>query len=328
MLKQLMEDGLIPKGDIDTRSIKEVKADDVRKYTQCHFFAGIGLWTVALELAGWPLSRPVWTGSCPCQDYSAAGKGKGASGDRHLWPDWFNLISECRPPEIFGEQVASAITFGWSDAVQDDLEKEAYAFAPVVLSASSVGAFHERRRLWFVAQSFELGRREIRTRELTTSGERNSLMGDSQHDGWDRVTEPGSKRKNVSEPTEESNCTEQFKRASCADDVVNSLSDGRQAGRISNRENDRSFPNSDSELSYVADTARAIQQGNMGRARPEEREGFANFSFIDCPDGKQRPIEPGICLLADGYPHRVPILYAIGDGIVPQVAAEFIKATM
>ena len=51
---------------------------------------------LALRLAGWPDDRPVWTGSCPCQPFSAAGEGKAADDERHLWPDWFPLIAERR----------------------------------------------------------------------------------------------------------------------------------------------------------------------------------------------------------------------------------------
>jgi len=52
------------------------------------------------------------------------------------------------------------------------------------------------------------------------------------------------------------------------------------------------------------------------------------FEWIACPDGKSRPVEPTIRLLAHGVQHRAPILHAFGNAIVPQVAAEFIKATM
>src|SRR5665213_1024364 len=115
MLRQLIKDGLIAPGDVDERSIVDARPEDLKGYTQCHFFGGIGGWSVALRLAGWPDGRPVWTGSCPCQPYSSAGKGKGQSDERHLWPAWFNLIKSVKPPVLFGEQVASAIAYGWLD---------------------------------------------------------------------------------------------------------------------------------------------------------------------------------------------------------------------
>lgn len=119
----------------------------------CHFFAGVGGWPYALRLAGWPDERPVWTGSCPCQPYSSAGKGKGDQDDRNLWPDFFRLIRECRPECVIGEQVENAIGHGWLDGISADLEGEKYAVGSVVLGAHSAGAPHIRQRLYWVAKS-------------------------------------------------------------------------------------------------------------------------------------------------------------------------------
>lgn len=126
-LRNLIAAGHIAPGDVDSRSIEDVRPSELAGYTQCHFFAGIGVWSYALRRAGWADSRPVWTGSCPCQPFSAAGKGNGFSDERHLWPAWFHLISQCLPNVIFGEQVAAADGLGWLDLVQADLEAAGYA---------------------------------------------------------------------------------------------------------------------------------------------------------------------------------------------------------
>ena len=152
-LRNLIEEGLIADGIVDSRPIQEVTKDDLQGYTQAHFLAGIGGWSYALRLAGWPDERPVWTGSCPCQAFSVAGKKEGASDERHLWPDWFRLISQCSPPTVFGEQVAGAIRFGWLDAVATDFESKNYGFGSSVLSGFTVGSYHKRQRLWFVAET-------------------------------------------------------------------------------------------------------------------------------------------------------------------------------
>jgi len=158
-LRNLIDAKQIAPGDVDTRSIVDVRADDLKGYTQCHFFAGIGVWSHALRQSGWPDSRPVWTGSCPCQPFSAAGNQKGIADERHLWPVWFNLIRECRPPVIFGEQVEAAVNHGWLDLVYDDLEGENYAVGAAGIPAAGVGAPHIRHRLYFVAQSPAVRRR-------------------------------------------------------------------------------------------------------------------------------------------------------------------------
>ncbi|HDU8612199.1 TPA: DNA cytosine methyltransferase, partial [Morganella morganii] len=117
-LRNLIAAGHIAPGVVDERSIEDVTPDDLRGFTQCHFFAGVGVWSLALRRAGWPDNKPVWTGSCPCQPFSAAGKGNGFADERHLWPAFFHLISECKPGVIFGEQVASKDGLGWLDLVQ------------------------------------------------------------------------------------------------------------------------------------------------------------------------------------------------------------------
>ena len=150
-LRNLVASGKIAPGDVDERSITEVQPDDLRGYTQCHFFAGIGGWSAAMRLAGWPDDRPVWTGSCPCQPFSVAGQRRGFSDQRHLWPEFFRLIRECRPPSVFGEQVAGAAGYAWWDHVASDLESADYAAAAADLPAASIGGSHARARIYWVA---------------------------------------------------------------------------------------------------------------------------------------------------------------------------------
>jgi DNA (cytosine-5)-methyltransferase 1 len=152
-LRNLVAARLIPAGDVDDRDIRIVQPDDLRGYTQCHFFAGIAGWSHALRLAGWPDERLVWTGSCPCQPFSSAarGRGLGLQCDRHLWPAWANLIDSCRPPVLFGEQVAQARD--WLDQVCNDLAAMGYATWAGVLPACSVGADHIRERIYLVGHA-------------------------------------------------------------------------------------------------------------------------------------------------------------------------------
>lgn len=83
-LKGLSDNGVIPKGFVDTRSIVDVDPEELKQYTQCHFFAGIGGWAYALMLANVREDVSVYTGSCPCQPYSVVGKKKGNEDDRNL----------------------------------------------------------------------------------------------------------------------------------------------------------------------------------------------------------------------------------------------------
>jgi DNA (cytosine-5)-methyltransferase 1 len=96
-IRQLIKAGTVAPGEVDERSITEVEPEDLRGFKQCHFFAGIAGWSYALRLAGWPDDRPCWTGSCPCQPFSIAGKENGFADKRDLWPAWYGLIRESRP---------------------------------------------------------------------------------------------------------------------------------------------------------------------------------------------------------------------------------------
>jgi DNA (cytosine-5)-methyltransferase 1 len=150
-LRALISEGHVAPGRVERTGIEHLRPEHVANAKQVHFFAGIGVWSHALRLAEWPDDRPVWTGSCPCQPFSQAGSARGSSDARHLWPAWFALIRECRPPVIFGEQVASKSGRYWLDAVSADLETLGYAVGAADLCAAGVGAPHIRQRLFWVA---------------------------------------------------------------------------------------------------------------------------------------------------------------------------------
>lgn len=156
-LRELIKAGLIADGEVDERSIELVQPGDVRGFTQCHFFAGIGGWSYALRLAGWPDSRPVWTGSCPCQKSSSAARGRSVAVER--WPDMRRLIAECRPRTFFGEQVPRR---AWVDRVVPDLERLEYAVGAAVLPALCVGQDHLRERFYFVGDTDRHGESGVR----------------------------------------------------------------------------------------------------------------------------------------------------------------------
>jgi len=240
-LRELIKGGHIANGVVDERSIKDVQPNDLTDFTQCHFFAGIGGWSYALRLAGWPDDRAVWTGSCPCQPFSAAGKRGGTDDARHLWPEFYRLISFGRPATVFGEQVASKDGLAWLDTVSADLERADYAVGAADMCAAGVGAPHIRQRLYFVADA------ERRTAE--------------RH--------------------------------------------GHELGE-----------------------APSGVQGEDGQREWVRLNPWHGCEFIPCTDGKARPIEPGTFPLAHGIPGRVGLLRGYGNAIVPQVAAEFVRAAM
>jgi DNA (cytosine-5)-methyltransferase 1 len=291
-LRNLIDAGHLPKGDVDARSIVDVRPGDLRGYEQCHFFAGIGGWPYALGLAGW--TGECWTGSCPCQPFSAAGKGDGAADERHLWPAWFNLIRECRPEYVFGEQVSAAIRLGWLDGVFTDLELEGYTTGAAVLGAHSVGAPHIRQRLYWVADATDIGHeRSGRARGRRTGfadGGATLGLADDDDDGSHRTG------------------------------GVAAVSDSdEQDGRVHR-----------GSAGGLGDTDDKGPQGRHERGNcAGERSAWATGMVIECGDGKHRriPAEPALFPLAPGLSAgRVGILRGAGNAIVPALAAEFVMA--
>jgi DNA (cytosine-5)-methyltransferase 1 len=311
-LRELIKAGLIADGEVDERSIADVRPDDLRGFTQCHFFAGIGGWSYALRLAGWPDDRPAWTGSCPCQPFSSAGRGDGAADPRHLWPTWFRLIAECRPSVVFGEQVASADGLGWFDRVSDDMEGEDYAIGAVDLCAPCVGAFDIRQRLWFVADTM---RATSERRAGGVSGAQASRGGARELDGCgtDGFTDGRE---------------------------VGALADSRhRAGRRSHagacreeaaarpEDNDSTRHGGEVGLVGVSTGGGCERQWDQPTHSQSMQAGaWSDAEWIACRDGKYRPVEPGTFPLAHGVPARVGRLRGYGNAIKPPLAAEFIKA--
>ncbi|HEE9909090.1 TPA: DNA cytosine methyltransferase [Citrobacter braakii] len=327
-LRNLIAGGHIAPGEVDERSIEDVTPDDLSGFTQCHFFAGIGVWSHSLRLAGWPDDKPVWTGSCPCQPFSAAGKGDGFADERHLWPHFFHLISEFRPERVFGEQVAAGNANAWFDLVQADLEGMGYAFGLTPFPSAGVGAPHIRERAYWVAHA---------------SGECQSAAGDetgiaaclrsSAIDGMANTTSIGNHQRNNGAD----------ERGWPGETEQNRL--GSSAGRMGNA-------NLEGLERLIGNDSAAGWQGAIGSAstpgvhsRPLEVNGFwRDADWLLCRDGQWRPVEPGtfplVARFAKGMGHSKSSLRAMagrnrtgrlkgyGNAINAQAAAAFIRAYM
>lgn len=324
-LRNLIAAGHIAKGEVDERSIADVTGADLAGFDQCHFFAGLGGWSLALRLAGWPDDRPVWTGSCPCQPFSAAGRGRGAADERHLWPVWFDLIAQCRPDVVFGEQVESAVRHGWLDGVCADLESENYTVGAVVLGAHSVGAPHIRQRLWWVADAYEFrhvggGACSAGRHESAHDCDLDRLADANQGQrGWLADSE-GRKRDGEATGWQQSNGVAQPGGAGVGYAECARLERyARHGGRA---------PGWPVEVRPVTETGSDGLQhpARDGRQQRRAEPGQWGAEFRRGADGKSRRIEPSIQPLAHGVSNRVGRLRAYGNAIVPQVAAQFITA--
>jgi len=330
-LRNLIAGGHIAPGEVDERSIEDVTPDDLRGFTQVHMFAGIGVWSHSLRLAGWPDDKPVWTGSCPCQPFSAAGKGDGFADERHLWPAFFHLISECRPQHVFGEQVAAGNANAWFDLVQADLEGVDYAFGLVPFTSASIGAPHIRERAYWVAHA---------------NSEIDDRCGDFRENGWDEHSDGG----NPGELADSNNDRQQPGCGSCGgrNCAKTGIYVGRgieacglgntnvtrleglggddcaagrkgQAGPTTEAGIHDGLAHADNEQYSIAISGcghehvqtgwqqdPAAPAGLCGHYRPLEVNGFwRDADWLLCRDGKWRPVEPGTFPLVDGAAARM-----------------------
>lgn len=291
-LRNLIEQGHVAQGAVDTRSIESLRAFDVLEARQAHFFAGIGIWSHALRLAGVPDNFPLWTGSCPCQPFSIAGAKGGEDDERHLWPEWRRLIDECRPAVVFGEQVTSPDGRAWLDTVLAEMEALGYAVAAADLCAACVGAPHIRQRLFFGAVRLANPERKILQR-------------------W-----CGAYRDFVEQ-------AKQTKPLRVSGGLGDSLRNGsrRHAGTVLSAKSESALEGVTAwRVADCAELASSIG-GHWADAdwlvcRPSKPDAPANL----------RAVEPGTFPLANGDSARMGKVRAYGNAIVPQVAATFVQA--
>ncbi|WP_312157308.1 DNA cytosine methyltransferase [Pantoea piersonii] len=358
-LRNLIDAKLIAPGIVDDRSITDVSASDLKGFAQCHFFAGIGGWSLALRLAGVPDTFNCWTGSPPCQPFSAAGKQLGQLDSRHLAPTFMRLVAECRPAVLFGEQVAPAIAKHWLDDLFTELEAEKYACGAAVLPACSVGAPHKRDRLFFGAALLEhassLGRKPRGNgHNAGYDGQQPVAAGKNSRvaDNWlqqRQIALPGARidgleaRGRNEASAEAAGCG---RRCSVAHYDGKQCNGGGESGTSGSRKpadngSGCSLADLDSKRSQGqradCDPQRRKEQdvrqaGLCDRTGSDEARQVASFwsgaDWLLCRDGKFRPVESGTFPLVNGVPGRVGRLRGYGNAIVPQVAAEFITAFM
>ena len=305
-LVELIRGGHIAPGIVDERGINDVRPGDLAGFTQCHFFAGIGVWSYALRLAGWPDDRPVWTGSCPCQPFSNAGSRAGFDDERHLWPAWFQLIAQCRPATVFGEQVASKDGLGWFDLVHTDLEAAGYAVGAADLCAAGVGAPHIRQRLWFVADAdaARLEGRDAgslgRQRAAAERGGGAGRLAGANGDRLGALAQPGL---HDPEPDAEP-----------------------RGGAGGLADADGGHPGTEREQRGGEQRLVAADGGALpGRPGPTNGHWSA-ADWILCRDAKWRPVEAGTFPLAHGAAERVGRLRGYGNGLVATAAEAFIAS--
>lgn len=342
--RNLAEAGEIPDCVVDETDIRLVTGDRLNEYNQCHFFAGIAGWPLALKLAGVPEDFPVWTGSCPCQPFSAAGKRKGKSDERHLWPEFRRLYRLGRPAFMFGEQVAGKDGISWLESVQADLQADGYAVVSAELCSPLVAKDHDRARLYWGAWD-------------TVDFRPVQFSGDCDEDGNCPVCGIDYAECECPGPTEDGvvyaetgsglfglRLADAYLPRQSADRGAILKNQWDDAGRGSDCGCRLVYPDSTGPQGHAGNGYLYSAGGRNDKVttRPVA-QASSGLSFVECENGKWRRFQPGSFPMAHGVPrslgrgksaldalvrdaraNRVGRIEGYGNAIVPELAALFI----
>ena len=285
------------------------------------------------------------TGGFPCQPFSVAGKQKGTSDDRHLWPEMFRIIKAFKPRFVIGENVPGIVNIQDGvvfETVCTDLESQGYEVQPFNIPASAVGAPHQRKRIWIIA-SLEDSRRTLQQRtELreknedevgkenanqhqrsSSSSESNVANTEQSRPSSESIGNIGSVEEESSREKERGNQSS-IRTSTRSTDVADTyarLSDGTYKEVQSGRQ---TFDTSSEGSEDVANTESSDRHDNEAITRNGEsstQEVFGNGSSLS-GEGSWWHVEPDVGRVAHGIPGRVYRLKGLGNSIVPKIVEE------
>jgi DNA (cytosine-5)-methyltransferase 1 len=327
----------------------------------------------------WQGEIDVLTGGFPCQPFSSAGQRLGANDDRYLWPEMLRAIREIQPSFVIGENVAGILTmvqpteavkvgctpslFEENDniyrkeqqfvveTVCTDLEREGYSVQPFVIPACSVGAPHQRDRVWFIAQrnasnscnartkGMQERKAEILSSKVTTD---SACSRDTAQQTYQRIEREGrsnnGQQKEWRTTSERTDGLYQLSRNS-TDTMCAGFQETRrelEAERIARYiQQDGLATNSDGKRRQEVYN----DDGQSEGAQKAER-GAEQFSGTNRPQDWWRdfPTVSPVCIGNDGLPFdvsrltisfarwRQETIKALGNSMVPQVVYELFKA--
>ena len=108
------------------------------------------------NVKGEKYAADIITGGFPCQPFSVAGKRKSTADDRYLWDEMLRVIRETKPRWVIGENVEGIVNINEGMVLRqvlNDLENEGFKSQCIIIPASGIGAWHQRKRIWIVANS-------------------------------------------------------------------------------------------------------------------------------------------------------------------------------
>ena len=265
-------------------------------------------------------------GGFPCQPFSSAGLQKAQSDSRHLWPEMFRLIKECRPSWVIGENVIGIVKLGL-DEVLTDLENEGYATRTFNIPACAIGAPHLRQRVWIIAHS-DSKRKSNGAIDAQAQGELGN-MGYSEYDGSSTSPTLRGMLNQSKEPKGSKKIRKSKGAGSPSRNVADPSISGLQEHGYGQTKDaiERSKDVADPQ-SKRHGRGSSKKCGNEQRIiLPKEQEGGEMGREAEGCGEPHRPdqwweSEPPVGRLAHGVPNRVSQIRALGNSIIPQIAKE------
>ncbi len=245
------------------------------------------------------------TGGVPCQPASRAGKQRGCQDDRWLWPEAIRILGEVKPTWAIFENPPGIGDVGLA-GILSDVEAQGYEMRVFSVPACAVGSPHRRERYWIVGKSIKDGRKQG---EPTVPPTRHGRASQSNVSGIladaPRRQDDGGRDGDMAEAEGcRWGCDAS---AGCAGEHLADTERGKRGG-IRHAECE--------EGSHISDELSGAQSGIFNP--------WSSSVWLPCADGKVRRAPDDSFGLVDGL-HR-SLLGALGNSIVPQVAAEIIRA--
>jgi DNA (cytosine-5)-methyltransferase 1 len=309
------------------RTVGQVEIDDYCNRVLEYYWPDVPRWRDVKDVTAESFERrtgikpgtlAVLSGGFPCQPFSAAGKRRGESDNRYLWPEMLRVICEIRPRWIVAENVRGILsidtgrTFG---RILSNLAENGYRVGWLCYGASDVGAPHRRERVFIVAHSESIGRRgwsngdeggrsgEIQTSRSCSPEERAYMAHTPQH------------LFNRPRQTRETGRGEFADGGNVADPDVMHREKCRPLGRMGR----------EGEPDQGDGRGQGPTQSGMGRNFDGLPAGLAGYRWPAGP-GPQYPWEPP--RIATGVKDRVAKLKALGNAVVPAQAYPIFRAIM
>ena len=284
------------------------------------------------DIRGSEIKTDIITAGVPCQPFSVAGKQRGKDDDRYLWDETIRVVAETKPKWFIGENVDGLINIANGSIlqqIQKDLEEESFQVQCLVIPASGIGAWHQRKRVWILGHSQHNGSsttKEQRGNTQTSTRSQKRENSSLQSEGTSRSRNDGNVSNTIGELSDGCSGTTRHSKSELKGMVSDEAKNWNKVRSETERCGKQTTTRGD-----VSNSNGEGLQGHGVQANMEVEEG--QVSSISSPQGQRTWWETESKLR--GVPHgisyeldkdRANRIKALGNSIVPQIAYQLFKS--